>query len=297
MAGWTALVWRQAARALLLAEQCDIPHSTIGLNCSLDWVTSMMGTNRHYAAPAPRPGTAPALTSSPAPGGVRVSVAAPPPGPAPEQDPSDLDPLAILTTDQAYSQMGRSLLLTDMDGDGETDLLVSAPGLQGCVHILYSYRTRLPVLASLPSLADTTLCGEEGGGGRFGAALAVLDLNSDGVADLAVGAPYTGAKSLQYQGLVRVYWGVSSPGNYSLRPGPALSCVETPCGLGAALAAGPGGGLVVGAPWTGRGGRQRGAVVRLEPGLDWEDREYTVPGDLDWTLSGRSGPNISKCNI
>jgi hypothetical protein len=55
MSTWTALVWRQAATALLGGtEACDIPHNTLGLSCEggvdrgMDWVAGMMGRNLEH---------------------------------------------------------------------------------------------------------------------------------------------------------------------------------------------------------------------------------------------------------
>ena len=97
--------------------------------------------------------------------------------------------------------------------------------------------------------------------------------------DLVVGAPYTGAETLQYGGAVLVHLGTRAGGGYTLEPaasrcpahtlvylmlpGTRLSCTEAPCSLGTSLEA-SGDTLVVGAPFAGAGGRQRGAVLVRE---------------------------------
>ena len=50
---------------------------------------------------------------------------------------------------------------------------------------------------------------------------------------------------------------------YLVRPGTRLTCTEAPCSLGTSLEA-SGDTLVVGAPYAGAGGRQRGAVLVRE---------------------------------
>ena len=46
--------------------------------------------------------------------------------------------------------------------------------------------------------------------------------------------------------------------------------------------------VLVGALSAGAGGRQRGAVLALTAGEDWQEgREYTVPGDLAWLATGQ----------
>ena len=51
-------------------------------------------------------------------------------------DPSDLLPSYTITTRSPYSTLGKAVELADIDGDGETDLIVGAPGVRGCVYII-----------------------------------------------------------------------------------------------------------------------------------------------------------------
>lgn len=53
MSAWTAMVWSQAAAALLGGTQdCDIPHNTLGLDCEgregMEWVVEMMERNLEH---------------------------------------------------------------------------------------------------------------------------------------------------------------------------------------------------------------------------------------------------------
>ena len=54
-------------------------------------------------------------------------------------DPSDLDPIYTLTTKRPYSVLGRGVQITDIDTDGSLDVVVSAPGVRGCVYIVLDF--------------------------------------------------------------------------------------------------------------------------------------------------------------
>ncbi|KAF9190439.1 ferrochelatase hem15 [Haplosporangium sp. Z 767] len=129
-------------------------------------------------------------------------------------------PSRTLHLSEPYSSLGHALALGDFDDDGVQELVISAPHFtrnvlvpsQGAVFIVPS--TSLSELAvgnddaDVRSVASRTLYGEPiEPQSRFGYALAVVDLNQDGVDDLAVGAPGTGAKDINYGGSVFVYFG------------------------------------------------------------------------------------------
>ena len=52
-------------------------------------------------------------------------------------------------------------------------------------------------------------------------------------------------------------------------------------------------GVVVGAPYAGVGGYQRGAALGLDDGELETGRVYTVPGDLSW-MPGSEGTQVNK---
>ena len=160
MSTWTNIVWRQAAKALVGGtEGCDIPHNTLGLNCDQErdmaWVVDMMSKNLyHHPLDLSHLDFLPTfedLEFVPEGRGVRIRM--------PElkmknaieaavkelgfdtdqdksMDPSDLLPSHTITTRSSYSTLGKAVELADIDGDGETDLIVGAPGVRGCVYII-----------------------------------------------------------------------------------------------------------------------------------------------------------------
>lgn len=89
--------------------------------------------------------------------------------------------------DQA--EAGFAVAVGDVDGDGQAEWVVGAPG-----------RNEVYVVDLAATTIEATLTGE----GRFGAALAVADIDDDGVDDLLVGAPMAanaaGAVHLYTQG-------------------------------------------------------------------------------------------------
>jgi len=100
----------------------------------------------------------------------------------------------------------------DFNGDGWTDFIGGAPNAGALV----SLRGRVCVVLGGPgadALPDLILAGAADGD-RFGAAVAAVgDLNGDGYADLAVGAPYNdaGGAAGDNVGRVYVYFGGAAP--------------------------------------------------------------------------------------
>ncbi len=96
-----------------------------------------------------------------------------------------------------YDMLGLSAVTADVDGDGVADLAVGAPGnysfssSPGKVYVFQS-----PLNASLDVAKDAmfVLRGESAGD-LFGFNLASLDLDDDGAADFAIGAPFSDYRS------------------------------------------------------------------------------------------------------
>ncbi|KAF9213936.1 Glycosylphosphatidylinositol specific phospholipase D1 [Podila verticillata] len=111
-----------------------------------------------------------------------------------------------------YASFGHSVVSGDFDGDGVTDIAVGAP------HV-----TLDPMIPSQGSVfvvqGQSLFSGDPSGTyegstpkSRFGWSMAVVDLNQDGIDDLAIGAPGHGAIDLTYTGSVFVYFGHSGTG-------------------------------------------------------------------------------------
>ncbi|KAG0201713.1 Glycosylphosphatidylinositol specific phospholipase D1 [Mortierella sp. GBA30] len=130
-----------------------------------------------------------------------------------------------------YSSFGHAAVNGDFDGDGHMDLAIAAPHMtldplvpsQGSVFIVPSRTVFAQEIrhkehqssdgdadigTDIRLIASRVLHGHPTEPqSRFGWALAVVDLNEDGVDDLAIGAPGHGAKDLKYDGSVFVYFG------------------------------------------------------------------------------------------
>ncbi|KAJ3114568.1 Glycosylphosphatidylinositol specific phospholipase D1, partial [Nowakowskiella sp. JEL0407] len=129
---------------------------------------------------------------------------------------------AILRSNVSYGNFGKSLVTGDWNNDGVVDLAISAPTFTfdnkyphvGAVFILtnmtsldaYPYSTK-PVSEYADFVVST---GEKSE--RFGTAMVTVDLNHDGIDDLAVSAPSYGSSELEYSGRIYVYFGRTSSG-------------------------------------------------------------------------------------
>jgi hypothetical protein len=114
-------------------------------------------------------------------------------------------------------QFGYTVALGDIDGDGAAELVVGAPGHTadgelrnaGAVYIFDRTTNGAPPVGRADARALATIIGDSQRG-RLGMALAVADLNGDGLDDIVAGAPDEGSTGTVACG--RVYVFLSSPG-------------------------------------------------------------------------------------
>ncbi len=98
----------------------------------------------------------------------------------------DVELQGVSTSDN----LGESLAVGDLDGDGADDLLAGAPGVSSGAGAAYLVLggTDLPSGALTSASADATLSGAASGD-AVGSSLAVADLTGDGFEDVLLGAP------------------------------------------------------------------------------------------------------------
>ncbi|CAG8824215.1 32750_t:CDS:2, partial [Racocetra persica] len=139
--------------------------------------------------------------------------------------PTNPDIFINLELSYSYSLFGHDMVTGDFNGDGFQDLAISAPLYDentnvphtGAVFILYGKSTLRPspTLTNILELSDQILYAIDPlPQSRFGWSLAVVDLNSDGVDDLAISAP-SFSSNLSGTGKVYVYFGHAKPSGIS----------------------------------------------------------------------------------
>jgi unsaturated chondroitin disaccharide hydrolase len=182
---------------------------------------------------------------------------------------------AAAGTAEAGDRLGDALASGDFNRDGYADLAVGAPGEDaeaGVVNVLYGGAS------GLASTGATQLSQSDAGqvkeaGDHFGAALSAGDLNADGYADLAIGAPDEDTGAGADAGAIDVVYGSASGLTAAdakvVAQGSAGGTARAGEHFGAALAAGwfddgPVADLAVGAPGDDAarsgGGPEAGAV-------------------------------------
>ncbi|HMV87266.1 MAG TPA: Ig-like domain-containing protein [Blastocatellia bacterium] len=108
--------------------------------------------------------------------------------------------------------LGTSLATGDLNGDGIADVAVGAPGVNGAglnsgkVYVFFGRTNMTGSIDLAQDKADVEILGEAAED-HFGTSLAIGDLNGDGKADLAIGAPLADAANLPDAGKVYVVFG------------------------------------------------------------------------------------------
>jgi FG-GAP repeat protein len=125
--------------------------------------------------------------------------------PAPQQ--LTLNTSRVAGIAAAEDDLGVALAFGDVTGDGRVDLVVGADGKTnelGAVLLLPGNGHKLVGTNSVLVKGDNTF---PGAGGQLGFSLAVTDLNHDGYADVAAGAPNASVSSAASAGLVEIFRG------------------------------------------------------------------------------------------
>ena len=139
--------------------------------------------------------------------------------------------LLQLTTSGEFANLGESITRGDYDGDGNLEMAIGAPGYTvkpgveqaGAVFILpipTSITGQNTIILSHDNSKAFTITGNHRAG-RFGASLATVDLNRDGIDDLVVSEPRFRANQMSYRGRISIYYG--SPNGLSSFPSTIIS--------------------------------------------------------------------------
>ena len=159
-------------------------------------------------------------------------------------DEDTIEPFATFTIPYQYADFGTSLHITDIDQDGNDDLLVGAPGYQelgsravGCVFIYTSWTEGSENDFQSKVCASDHNYGSVTDYSRFGHSIATFNWNSEGQA-LIIGAPSSGSETLDYLGGIHFFRDVGMrDGTLHWRHHEFLRSAENAMSYGANLAA------------------------------------------------------------
>eukprot|EP00794_Sanderia_malayensis_P010957 gene10957-12118_t len=216
---------------------------------------------------------------------------------------------ASIVSTHLYSEAGRTMTFVDSLPIGPT-LIVSAPNYgesgmpqRGMVFLVnatallfdqvYNAEREIGKSLDLDAMSYQKLKGL-GRLTKFGWDVAVVDLNKDGIDDLAISAPSTGATSLKYLGAVHVFFGKKGT-PFSSSPDVTLRGQDTFDNFGYTLKAADVNSdgftdLIIGSPFAPGTGIQRGRVDIVLAQKDVANIRITtsITGDVDYQWFGLS---------
>jgi glycosylphosphatidylinositol phospholipase D len=202
----------------------------------------------------------------------------------------------IFKTGNSYSYLGTGLAGGDFNGDGKDDLVIGAPGYSdpgmpaiGAVYISYGKNIKDGSETDVFN-SDLIIKGKEPSA-RFGWAVAAVDINADGFDDLVVSAPNSGAFYRDYSGRIYIYFG--SKNGLSDEPDVTVTENSLNANIGYFLSSADIDGdgfkdLIVGSPFYGAGGRQRGLIAIFKSNESVSSGNKMTLSDAFWQKTGEN---------
>ena len=149
--------------------------------------------------------------------------------------------------ERTYSNVGETLVKSDVNNDGYEDLIIGVPNYsldnrfnEGRVFVVFGSAVGLPKRELNLETADLVFKPPFQGLGRFGFSVVVLDLNSDSIPDLVISAPAYAENptSALYSGQIYIYHGRSLGHFNTNKPDITYSCGSRYCNFGITLETG-----------------------------------------------------------
>lgn len=146
-----------------------------------------------------------------------------------------------ISTKSKYSYLGSQVIYGNLTGSSSTDIIISAPGFstksgweRGAVYIIPSIVIHKYKDISLdnPPPGIIQLLGQHKYG-RFGESMAIVDLNGDGIDDLAISSPRVDAENHKYSGIISIFYGTKQ--GISLSPSVTIFSNTTFSNIGTEL--------------------------------------------------------------